>query len=98
MAHQTPLSMEFPWQEYWRGLPFPSPGHLPDLGIEPMSLASSALAGSFFTTAPSGKPINVLTGPLEKQALSLNRVLMVCNMQTSARWEYLAMVKRAHQL
>ena len=39
--------MEFPRQEYWNGLPFPSPGALPDLGIEPASLVSSALAGGF---------------------------------------------------
>ena len=40
-------------QEYWNGLPFPSPGDLPDLGIKPMS---PALAGGFFTTEPPGKP------------------------------------------
>ena len=45
--------MRFPRQEYWSGLPFPSPGDLPDLGIEPMTLA---LAGRFFTTGPPGKP------------------------------------------
>ena len=33
VAHQAPLSMEFSRQEYWSGLPFPSPGHLPDPGI-----------------------------------------------------------------
>ena len=38
-AHQAPLSMEFPRQEYWSGLPFPSPGDLPDPEIEPGSLA-----------------------------------------------------------
>ena len=43
--------MEFSRQEYWSGLPFPTPGHLPDLGIEPASLASPALAGGFFTTS-----------------------------------------------
>ena len=32
---QAPLSLEFPRQEYWSGLPFPSPEHLPDPGIEP---------------------------------------------------------------
>ena len=36
-AHQAPLSMGFSRQEYWSGLPFPSPGDLPDSGIEPMS-------------------------------------------------------------
>ena len=39
VAHQAPLSMEFSRQEYWSGLPFPSPGDLPDPGIEPGSPA-----------------------------------------------------------
>ena len=43
-GHQAPLSMGFPRQEYWSGLPFPSPGTLPDPGTEPTSLKSSALA------------------------------------------------------
>ena len=47
-----PLFMEFPRQEYWNGLPFPTPVDLPDLGIEP---ASPALASRFFTTVPPGK-------------------------------------------
>ena len=42
VAHQVPLSMGFPRQEYWIGLPFPSPGHLPDPGIEPASPAWQA--------------------------------------------------------
>ena len=50
-ACQVPLSIEFPKQEYWSGLPFPSPGGLPYPGIKP---ASPALAGRFFTTEPSG--------------------------------------------
>ena len=41
-AHQAPPSMEFSRQEYWSGLPFPSPGDLPDPGIEPGSLALQA--------------------------------------------------------
>ena len=48
--HQAPLSMGFPRQEYWSGLPFPVPGDLPDPGIEPMPLVSPALADRFFTT------------------------------------------------
>ena len=40
VAHQAPLSMGFSRQEYWSGLPFPSPGDLPDPGIEPRSPAS----------------------------------------------------------
>ena len=45
VACQAPLSMGFPRYEYWRGLPFPTPGDLPDPEIEPLSLMSSALAG-----------------------------------------------------
>ena len=47
--HQGPLSMEFSRQEYWSGLPFPPPGGLPNPGIEPVSLATAALAAGFFT-------------------------------------------------
>ena len=54
VTHQAPLSMEFSRQEYENGLPFPSPGDLPDAGIE---LMSPALAGGFFTTEPPGKHI-----------------------------------------
>ena len=50
VVFQSPLSMEFSRQEYWNGLPFPSPGDLPDAGIEPASLVSPALAGRFFAT------------------------------------------------
>ena len=52
---QAPLSVGFFTQEYWSGLPFPSPGDLPGPGIEP---TSPALAGRFFTTEPPGKPRN----------------------------------------
>ena len=49
VARQAPLSIEFPRQEYWSGLPCPLPGDLPDPGIEPMSLMPPALAGGFLT-------------------------------------------------
>ena len=52
-AHQAPLSLRLPRQEYCSGLRFPSPGDLSDPGIKPIS---SALAGGFFTTEPPGKP------------------------------------------
>ena len=55
-AHQAPLSIGFSRQEYWSGLPFPSPGDLPDPGMETESLTSPALAGGIFTTEPPGKP------------------------------------------
>ena len=47
---QGPLSMGFSRQEYWSGLPFPSPGDLPNPGIKPASLMSLALAGRFVST------------------------------------------------
>ena len=49
-ARQAALSLGFSRQQYRSGLPFPSPGDLPDPGVEPKSLASPALADVFFTT------------------------------------------------
>ena len=57
IACLAPVSMELSRQEYWNGLPLPTPGALPDSGIEPESLASPALAVRFFTTAPPWKPV-----------------------------------------
>ena len=51
VAHQASLSMGFSRQEYWSGLPFPSPGDLLNPGIEPTSLMSPALADRFFTAS-----------------------------------------------
>ena len=51
VAHQAPLSMGFSSQEYFSGLPCPPSGDLPNLGIEPESLTTPALAGRFFTTS-----------------------------------------------
>ena len=53
---KTPLSMEFSRQEYLSGLPFLSPGDLPDLGIE---LMSPGLAGGFFTTEQPGQVVHI---------------------------------------
>ena len=53
VAHQTPLSMGFSRQEYWSGLPFPSPGELPHLGIEPRS---PTLQADALTSEPPQKP------------------------------------------
>ena len=53
VTHQAPLFTRFFSQEYWSGLPFPSPGDLPHPGIKP---ESPALAGGFFTPEPPGKP------------------------------------------
>ena len=53
VAHQAPQSMGFSRQEYWSGLPFPSPGDLPCPGIEHRS---PALQADALTSEPSGKP------------------------------------------
>ena len=50
VASLAPLPMGFSRQGYWSELPFPPPWNLPDPGMEPVSLVSSALAGGFFTT------------------------------------------------
>ena len=52
-AHQAPLSMEFSRQEYWSGLPFPSPGDFPNTGIKP---GSPALQADSLLSEPPGKP------------------------------------------
>ena len=57
VASQAPLSMGLSWQEYWTGLPSPSPGDLPDPGTEPISSVAPALAGRFFTTELPGKAV-----------------------------------------
>ena len=51
VGHQAPLSMGFPRQEHWSGVPFPSPGDLPDPEIELASLTGPELADGFFTTS-----------------------------------------------
>ena len=55
-AHQAPLSMGFPREEYWSELPCSPPRDLPNPGTEPESPESPVLAGRFFTTEPPGKP------------------------------------------
>ena len=57
VAHQAPLSVGFSRQEHGSGVPFPSPGDLPDPGIEP---PPPALAGGFFTAELPGTPIPLL--------------------------------------
>ena len=58
VALQAPLSMGFFRQEYWSGLPFPSPGDLPNPGIEP---GSPALQADALSSEPPGKPFLKVT-------------------------------------
>ena len=61
VAHRAPLSMGFPRQESWSGLPFPSPGDLPNPGVEPASPIQ--LACGFVASEPAGKPLNSIDPP-----------------------------------
>jgi len=60
VANKVPLPMEFPRQQYWSGLSFPSPGDIPDPGIKSVSSVSPGLPGGFFTTEPPGKLLSFL--------------------------------------
>ena len=62
-SHSAPLSVVSSRQEYWSGLPFPSPGDLPDPGIEPVSPASHALQMYSLPAEPSGKRGDPITTP-----------------------------------
>ena len=72
VAHQAPLSTGTLRQEYWGGLPFPSPGDLLDPGREP---ASAALAGGFFTTEPPG---SFCRGDLNASGLEVGGGGVIC--------------------
>ena len=69
VAHQAHLFMGFSRQEYWSGLPFPSPEDFPDPGIESVS---PALAAEFFTTEPTGKP-DICVGNRDLGILSVKK-------------------------
>ena len=77
---QAPLSIGFPRQEYWDGLPCPPPGDLPDSGIEPASLTSSASAGGFFTS--SATPPSSVMNHLLVQA---REVFSFCEMSAAGQ-------------
>ena len=85
---QAPLSMGFSRQDYWSGLPFPTPGDLPDSGSELTSPAAPALASKFFTTAPPRNPTRKrrmtksteipITGEDKDLILHSNHTLVYC--------------------
>ena len=74
IAHQAPVSMGFSRQEYWSGLPFPSPGDLPEPGVEP---ASSVLVGRFFTVEAPGKPSCLVTVHYDSVSLRILCLLLM---------------------
>ena len=76
VARQAPVSMEFSRQEQWSVLPFPSPGDLPDPGIEP---GSPAWQADFLASEPPGKPLCLLLIPQNSiVSLSSNKSSTAC--------------------
>ena len=69
VAHRAPLSMGFPRQKYWRGLPFLSPRDLPDPGIEPHLLHWQVDSSHWATGKPGWEPAHLLLNP--KRVLAL---------------------------
>ena len=69
VAYQASLSMGFSRQEYWSGLPFPSPGDLPDPGIKP---SSPALQADTLPSEPPGKPQFLV----DAQSLKVNYMII----------------------
>ena len=79
VAQQAPLSMGFPRQEYWSGLPFPLPGDLADSGIKSTCPGSLALPGRFFKTeTPGGLIISLLFSSVQFSSVSQS-CLTLCN-------------------
>ena len=73
VGHQAPPSMGFPRQEYWNGVPFPSPGDIPDPGIEP---GSPTLQADALPSEPPGKS-NLIKGACKRGELSPAREIRV---------------------
>ena len=79
VAHQAPLSMGFSRQEYWSGLPCPSPENLPDPGMDP------SIAGGFFTSWAT-KEAHIVLSTSKK---ALQTFLLKCRIQVSETFLYL---------
>ena len=71
VTHEAPLFMGFFRQKYWRGLPCPPPGDLPNPGIKPMFLMSSVLAGRFFTTSTNWKAKCWCVDPIKNKSKTM---------------------------
>ena len=67
VAHQAPLSLGFPRQEYWSGLPLPAPGDLPNPGIKPASHVSPELADVFLTASTTWEILHIFLKKLHSR-------------------------------
>ena len=91
VAHQAPPSMGFSRQEYWSGLTFPSPGDLPNPGIE---TRSPALQADLLTSEPPGKPIKVnnvyssedTINRLKRKTIKWERTFIACTSNKALKW------------
>ena len=84
ITYQAPLCMGFSRQEYWSGLPFPSPGNLSNTGIEP---GSPTLQADALPSEPPGKPVNKCLPPLGTcYTLPLVKDLCICNLVITWEW------------
>ena len=88
VAHQAPPSMGFSRQGYWNGLPFPSPGDLPDPGIEPAFAVSPVSQADSLPAEPTGKPV--------VSYLSVSLLLMCALCSPNSSWNN--GLKRCRQL
>ena len=77
VAYQAPLSMGFSRQECWSGLPFPSPGDLPDPGIEP---GSPTLQADALLSEPPGKPRSIIL-QLKKRIFELGYWIVIIKLK-----------------
>ena len=80
---QASLSMDFSMPEYWSRLPFPTPGNLPKPGIEPMSLASPALAGRLLTVCHLGSLLTICMSVCSVTSVMSNSV-WPCGLQPAS--------------
>ena len=82
LACQAPLSVGFPRQEFWSGMPFPHPGDLPNPGIKPVSPMSPALAGGFFITSTTWEAwLTIQPKANPREACSLPIAFKTCEYQ-----------------
>ena len=77
--------MEFSRQEYWSGVPFPSPEDLPNPGIKPTCLVSPGLVGKFFTTSTTWEALDILW-PSPSAPLPMRQSVSV--VKRNAAWNY----------
>ena len=85
VAHQPPLSMEFSRQEYWSGLPCPTPGNLPNLGTEP---GSPALQADSLPIELWGKTITFLVCEMSTLVSSLNILCQCLSLRLEWNWHF----------